>query len=98
MTDGSYKTFANGPWLTKPAMVWFWDAYLPDVEARKDVQVSPLNATPEQLKGLPPALVIKCRSQFPVRFSPLPAHGPHQGGQCNPGRSGESEPRRCDRR
>jgi acetyl esterase len=58
MSDGSYQTFTNGPWLTKPAMVWFWDAYLPDVEARKDVHVSPLNATPEQLKGLPPALVI----------------------------------------
>ena len=58
MTDGSYQTFANGPWLTKPAMVWFWDAYLPDVEARKNVHVSPLNAMPEQLKGLPPALVI----------------------------------------
>ena len=58
MTDGSYQTFANGPWLTKPAMVWFWDAYLPDVEGRKDVHVSPLNATPQQLKGLPPALVI----------------------------------------
>jgi acetyl esterase len=58
MTDGSYETFANGPWLTKPAMVWFWDAYLPDVEARKDVHVSPLNASIEQLQGLPPALVI----------------------------------------
>lgn len=58
MTDGSYQTFANGPWLTKPAMVWFWDAYLPNVEARKDVHVSPLNATPEQLKDLPSALVI----------------------------------------
>ena len=41
---------------------------------------------------------IKCRSQFPVRFSPPPAHGPHRGAPCNPGRSGESEPRRCDRR
>ena len=58
MSDASYQTFANGPWLTKPAMAWFWDAYLPDVEARKGVHVSPLNATPEQLKGLPPALVI----------------------------------------
>lgn len=58
MSDGSYQTFANGPWLTKPAMAWFWNAYLPDVAARKDVHVSPLNATPEQLKGLPPALVI----------------------------------------
>jgi acetyl esterase len=58
MSDGSYQTFANGPWLTKPAMSWFWDAYLPDVVARKDVHVSPLNATSEQLQDLPPALVI----------------------------------------
>jgi len=58
MSDASYQTFANGPWLTKPAMAWFWDAYLPDVAARKDVHVSPLNATLEQLQELPPALVI----------------------------------------
>lgn len=58
MDDGSYKIFANGPWLTKPAMDWFWNAYLPDVKARKDIHVSPLNATTEQLRGLPPALVI----------------------------------------
>jgi acetyl esterase len=58
MSDGSYQTFANGPWLAKPAMAWFWDAYLPDVKARKDVHVSPLNATPDQLTRLPPTLVI----------------------------------------
>jgi acetyl esterase len=58
MSDGSYQTFANGPWLTKLGMAWFWDAYLPDVTARNDVHVSPLNATSEQLEGLPPALVI----------------------------------------
>jgi acetyl esterase len=58
MSDGSYQTFADGPWLTKPAMAWFWNAYLPDVDARLDAHVSPLNATLEQLKGLPPALVI----------------------------------------
>ena len=54
---GSYNTFANGPWLTKKAMQWFWDAYLPDVTARKQPTAAPLNATLEQLKGLPPALV-----------------------------------------
>jgi acetyl esterase len=58
MDDGSYKAFANGPWLTKPAMAWFWNAYLPDVSARKDIHVSPLNASIEQLRGLPTALVI----------------------------------------
>lgn len=58
MNNGSYNQFADGPWLTRTAMAWFWDAYLPDVAARQDIHVSPLNATAEQLRGLPPALVI----------------------------------------
>lgn len=56
--NGSYREFANGPWLTKPAMEWFWNAYLPDVAKRKEPTASPLQASLEQLKGLPPALVI----------------------------------------
>src|SRR5258708_19890575 len=34
---GSYNTFANGPWLPKPAMQWFWNAYAPDVPARTQI-------------------------------------------------------------
>ncbi len=58
MNTASYREFANGPWLTKPAMEWFWDAYAPKKEDRKKTTASPLSATTEQLKGLPPALVI----------------------------------------
>lgn len=63
VTDGemdspSYQAFADGPWLTKKAMAYFWDAYLPDKAKRKDVYASPVRATLEQLQGLPPALVI----------------------------------------
>ena len=54
---GSYNTFANGPWLTKKAMQWFWDAYLPDVSERKQATATPLNATLEQLSGLPEAFI-----------------------------------------
>lgn len=54
---GSYQTYAEGPWLTKKAMQWFWDAYLPDVAARGQITATPLNATLEQLRDLPPALV-----------------------------------------
>jgi acetyl esterase len=56
--NGSYTTFANGPWLTKPAMEWFWNAYLPDATKRKEITATPLNASIEQLRGLPDALVI----------------------------------------
>jgi acetyl esterase len=58
METPSYHEFANGPWLTKPAMAWFWNAYLPDVAKRADIHVSPINASLEQLRDLPPALVI----------------------------------------
>jgi acetyl esterase len=55
---GSYQEFANGPWLTKAAMQWFWNAYAPDVNERKNPSVSPLQATVKQLQHLPPALII----------------------------------------
>lgn len=54
----SYREFADGPWLTKKAMEYFWDAYAPDKKSRREITASPLLATAEQLKGLPPAFVI----------------------------------------
>mgnify|MGYP006166632485 FL=1 len=53
----SYNLYANGRFLTKNMMKWFWDNYLPEVEKRKEIYASPLQATVEQLKGLPEALV-----------------------------------------
>jgi len=58
LSQASYKEFADGPWLTKAAMAWFWDAYAPNKKDRETTMASPLSATVEQLKGLPPALVI----------------------------------------
>lgn len=57
MSTASYTQFAEGPWLTKKAMAWFWDQYLPDVSKRADIHASPINASAEQLKGLPRALL-----------------------------------------
>ena len=54
----SYTHFADGPWLTKRAMEWFWDAYQPDPAARKQPTATPLNASLDQLAGLPEALVV----------------------------------------
>jgi acetyl esterase len=57
-SQNSYKEFADGPWLTAGAAKYFLDAYAPNKEDRKKTMVSPLAATTEQLKGLPPALII----------------------------------------
>jgi acetyl esterase len=58
MDTASYQQFADGPWLTRPAMAWFWDTYAPNPSDRKKITASPLQATSEQLAGLPPALII----------------------------------------
>lgn len=54
----SYASFEKGPWLTKQAMELFWDAYLPDKSERSKITASPLNASTDELRGLPDALVI----------------------------------------
>lgn len=54
----SYQQYANGHFLSLNAMVWFWDAYTPDKSVRGEITVTPLNATLDELKGLPEALVI----------------------------------------
>ncbi|MFI9616861.1 alpha/beta hydrolase [Streptomyces sp. NPDC052023] len=54
----SYRTFADGPWLTRKAMQWFWDNYAPNKKDRKNILASPLRANLNQLKGLPKALLI----------------------------------------
>ena len=54
----SYMKYQDGYWLTREAMKWFWDNYTSNQTNRKEPTVSPLQASIEQLEGLPPALVI----------------------------------------
>ena len=54
----SYHQFAEGYFLRRDAMQWFWDQYTTDEAQRAEITASPLRATTEQLAGLPPALVI----------------------------------------
>ncbi len=54
----SYREFADGPHLTAKAMAWFWDAYCPDPVQRTEITASPLRATLDDLRGLPPAFLI----------------------------------------
>ncbi|MFD3467182.1 alpha/beta hydrolase [Streptomyces sp. NPDC058682] len=55
---GSYQQFAEGYFLRRDGMQWFWDQYTTDPALRAEITASPLRATTEQLTGLPPALVI----------------------------------------
>ncbi|MER6961639.1 alpha/beta hydrolase [Streptomyces sp. NPDC000618] len=54
----SYREFADGPYLTAKAMAWFWDCYTTDPAQRAEITASPLRASLEELRGLPPALVV----------------------------------------
>jgi acetyl esterase len=51
-------TYQNGYWLTRDAMKWFWNNYLTNQTNVKDPTVSPLQASLEQLKALPLALIL----------------------------------------
>ncbi|MDX3072732.1 alpha/beta hydrolase [Streptomyces sp. MI02-7b] len=55
---GSYRQFAEGYFLRRDGMRWFWDQYTTDPAQRAEITASPLRATVEQLAGLPPALVV----------------------------------------
>jgi len=56
--DESYTLFADGYWLTRSAMRWFWDQYTNDAAERGLSTVSPLRAPADELRGLPKTLVI----------------------------------------
>ena len=53
----SYLKYAEGRFLTKNMMQWFWDNYTTEPGQRTEIYASPLLATTDQLRGLPPALV-----------------------------------------
>ncbi|NQD93553.1 alpha/beta hydrolase [Pseudomonas sp. CrR25] len=55
--NASYNQFAEGHFLSKSLMQWFWDNYTTDPKQRAEIYASPLQASVEQLQGLPPALV-----------------------------------------
>jgi acetyl esterase/lipase len=54
----SYHQFAEGYFLRRDAMQWFWDQYTIDTAQRAEITASPLRASIDELAGLPPALVI----------------------------------------
>jgi acetyl esterase/lipase len=62
----SYHEYGNGRFLARAFMKYGWDLYAPDEKTRNNPYVSPLRASNEELKGLPPALVITAEND-PLR-------------------------------
>jgi acetyl esterase/lipase len=62
----SYHEFATGRFLSRSFMKYGWDLYAPDEQTRNNPYVSPLRASSEELRGLPPALVITAEND-PLR-------------------------------
>jgi acetyl esterase len=58
----SYHQFAEGYFLRRDGMMWFWDQYTSDPRQRNEITASPLRASTEQLKGLPPTLLINAEA------------------------------------
>ncbi|TME09408.1 MAG: alpha/beta hydrolase [Chloroflexi bacterium] len=54
----SYRQFAEGYHLRRDAMMWFWEQYTRHPGERNEITASPLQASVEQLQGLPAALII----------------------------------------
>jgi acetyl esterase/lipase len=62
----SYHEYGTGRFLARSFMKYGWDLYAPDAATRNNPYVSPLRANLQQLRGLPPALVITAEND-PLR-------------------------------
>lgn len=54
----SYHEFACGYYLYRAGMQWFWDQYTASPADRRQITASPLRASLQELRGLPPAMII----------------------------------------
>jgi acetyl esterase/lipase len=62
----SYRSFETGRFLARAFMKFGWDIYAPDAKTRANPYAVPMRATDDQLRGLPPALVITAEND-PLR-------------------------------
>ena len=62
----SYATYGTGRFLPRAFMKYGWDLYAPDPKTRENPYVSPLRASADELKDLPPALVVTAEND-PLR-------------------------------
>lgn len=60
MDSASCVQFADDPNLSRKAMEWFWDHYIPEVSLRENALASPLRASTESFRHFPRTLVVTC--------------------------------------
>jgi len=53
----SYQTYGVQRFLTTSIMDWMWNQYTTSNKEKNSIYASPLQASVDQLKGLPPALI-----------------------------------------
>ena len=80
---GSYCEFAEGYYLYREGMKWFWNQYAPNPRDRSQITVSPLLAACERSLRQSPALRRRLRHRGPLpghdtRFRHAPLPGPDQ--------------------
>jgi acetyl esterase len=63
---GSYRSFDTGRFLARAFMQFGWNIYAPDKNTRNNPYAVPMRASIDQLRGLPPALVITAEND-PLR-------------------------------
>lgn len=63
-SQASYQTYGEDRFLTTSIMKWMWDQYTTDAEERKSKYASPLQASLEDLQGLPPAYIHVAQSDI----------------------------------
>lgn len=54
----SYYEFANGYYLYRDGMKWFWNQYEPNLRKRNSILMAPLKASLEQLRDMPDAMIL----------------------------------------
>jgi acetyl esterase len=57
LNTASYRKYGVGRFLPRAFMQYGWDHYAPDPGIRRHRYVAPLNATLDELRGLPPTLI-----------------------------------------
>ncbi|MBO7244147.1 MAG: alpha/beta hydrolase [Alphaproteobacteria bacterium] len=64
MNFNSHTNFQNAAWIDEKTASWFWDAYEPDINNRKNPFVSPYFLDEAELKKMPFTFILTVQNDF----------------------------------